>query len=348
VSLVGIRNALGLGPALVVGTLAVVAPFAALRTAATRARLSRALPWVLWGVSWFMLSTTTLTEVYPVWGPFRSAFGMLGLGIALCAWMAAAGPAWTALLVALRIVALLLSAGPPRDITPAPYEPGAALDFASLVRLARLTEQTREVLHHEHATLPPRSVVAWHQRPLMADHAFAAGKALQVWYRDTTLRWIPWEDVLANPEQRLDVTLEYQAHESRQVVSIASEAVARYRGGLVAMQGGDLPKAIAAFAAADSLQPDRGAKVFLSTLAGKRAICALAQFDVDMARREAARSLALWRDAGDARYVLAVLLAADHRYPEARAQLDTLLSAYPFDATARAFRDTVFARDSAR
>ena len=96
------------------------------------------------------------------------------------------------------------------------------------------------------------------------------------------------------------------------------------------------------------MQRDRGAKAFLSTLAGKRAISALAQGEASVARRDAEQSLLLWHEAGDARYVLAVLLAADHRYAESRAQLDTLLSFYPFDASARAFRDSVVAHDPAR
>jgi tetratricopeptide (TPR) repeat protein len=347
-SLGGIRKALGLGMALVAGTLAVLAPLAALRSHETRARLRRALPWVAWGSAWFLLSTATLSEVFPLWGPFRSAFGMLGFGIALCAWLSAAGPAWLGVLAGLRIAALLLSTGPPRDISAAPYDQGAAMDFESLVRLSRLTVQTRAVLAREHPTLPPHAVVVWHQRPLMADHAFASGKALQVWYRDTTLRVVPWEEVLADPARRLDVALEYQSHEARQVVAIAPEAMATYRRSLVWMDAGDYPRAIAGFAAADSQQHDRGAKAFLSTLAGKRAISAMAQGDVPAARRNAQQSLALWHEAGDARYVIAVLLAAEHRYAESRAQLDTLLSAYPFDASARAFRDSVVAHDPGR
>jgi hypothetical protein len=315
-SLGGIRKTLGLGMALVVGTLAIVAPLAALRSPETRARLRRALPWVAWGTAWFLASTATLSEVFPVWGPFRSAFGMLGFGIALCAWLAATGPAWLGVLVAARVAALLLSAGPPRDITPAPYDGGAPMDFESLVRLSRLTVQAREVLWHEHPTLPPHAVVVWHHRPLMAEHAFASGKALQVWYRDTTLRWVSWEEVLSDPARRLDVALEYQAHEARQVVPIAPKAMDTYRRALVTMAEGDYPNAIAGFAAADSLQRDRGAKAFLSTLAGKRAISALAQGEASVARRDAEQSLLLWHEAGDARYVLAVLLAADHRYAE--------------------------------
>jgi hypothetical protein len=347
-SLGGIRRALGMGVAITFGTLAIGATLAAMRSPATRARLRAALPWVGWGMLWFLASTAMLSEVYPAWGPFRSAFGMLGLGVALAAWLGAAGTGWLALVVALRVAALLGSAGPPSDISQAPYQPGAPLDFDSLVRLSRLVVQVRQVLSEGYPTLPPHAVVAWHHRPLMADHAFASGKALQVWYRDTTLRWIPWEEVLAEPNRRLDVALEYQAHEARQVVLIAPQAMDTYRRSLVTMAAGDYAKAIDGFAAADSLQRDRGAKAFLSTLAGKRAISAMAQGEASAARRDAEQSLALWDEAGDARYVLAVLLAAEHRYAESRAQLDTLLSFYPFDASARAFRDSVEAQDPAR
>ena len=76
-------------------------------------------------------------------------------------------------------------------------------------------------------------------------------------------------------------------------------------------------------------------------MAGKRALCFLGLDDGPAARREAERSLALWRDGADSRYVLAVTLATEGRGREAIAHLDTVLSLYPFDEAARVLRNTL-------
>ena len=340
------RLGVGLGLALGVGTLGALG--SALRTAATRAALRAALPWILWGGAWFLASAATLSEVFPVWGPFRSAFGMLGLGIAAAALFGAAGRIWLALLVGIRLALLIASPGPPSEVSPMPYQPGAAYDFASLARLSRFTAETRAALRVDRATLPRGAVVVWTLRPQMGEHAFAGGKALQVWYRDTTLVSTSWDEVQDDPDRRVDVALEYQAHERRQVVVIAPAALRVYREGLRAMRAQSNARAVADFARADSLQVDRGAKAFLGALAGKRAVCLLTEGELAGARAAAERSLTLWPEAGDARYVLAVLFAIQRRFPEAHAQLDTLLEHYPASASANALRDSLRAHEATR
>jgi hypothetical protein len=333
-------SALGLAAA----ALVALALGAAAISAAGRARLRTAAPWVAWGLAWFLANASTLTEVHPVWGPFRSAFGMVGLGVALVGLMWGAGPAWLAALVAGRLTALALAPGPPADIAPAPYREQASLDFASLTRLSRLAAATERALRSRHPSLPQHGVVMWHQRARLADHAFAGDKSLQVWYRDTTLSMAWWEDVSGGEVARLDAVLEFGARGPRQVVTVEPRAMASYLGAVRAMEAGDGSRALGQLARADSLQADRDAKVFLGRVAGKRAVCLLGDQRLGAARGEAERSLALWPEGGDSRYVLAVLLAVEGRVPAARAQLDTLLALYPFDASARQLRDSLNAR----
>jgi tetratricopeptide (TPR) repeat protein len=336
----------GMGIAIAAGGLVILVLARATSSAVGRERLNRGAPWIVWGLVWFLANSATLTEVYPVWGPFRSAFGMVGLGVATVGLVSAAGPIGLAALLALRVTALLLSPGPPAAIAAAPYRQGAALDFASLTRLSRLAQETRPVLLSSHPRLAPGSIVVWRHRPLLAEHAFADDKALQVWYRDTTLRMVPWDDVLAGRERAPDAALEYEAGGPRQVVAIVPAALAAYLEGVRAMETDDCRGALAHLARAESLQVDREARAFLATVAGKRAVCRLSEGQLDDARGAALASLALWRDGSDARYVLAVLWAIEGRPREARAQLDTLLELYPFDPSARALLDSLKALEA--
>jgi len=182
----------------------------------------------------------------------------------------------------------------------------------------------------------------------MAQHAFAHGRALQVWYRDSTLRWISWDQVRRDRSRLPDAVLEFEADQERQVVALAPGAVAAYLAALDDLRVEAYDRAWMHLARADSLQVDRGARVFFASIAGKRALCRLAQGELDPARDEATRSLALWRDGADPRYVLAVLDLTAGRPHEARAQLDSLLERYPFDVSARALLDSARARERER
>ena len=327
--------------------LTAVVVVVALLNSPRRARLAAAAPWIAWGLAWFLANTALLTQVYPLWGSFRSAFGMIGLGVALVAGVWAAGPAALAALVALRLTALAVSPGPPARIALAPQESGATLDFASLARLSRFSAETRRALLSSHPRLPAGAIVAWRHRPLMAQHAFAHGEALQVWYRDSTLRWIAWDDVRRAASRRPDAVLEFEPDQERQVVALALAAAHAYLTAEDELAAGDAEGALAELARADSLQIDRQARVFLASIAGKRALCWLSIGDLEAARHEAERSLSSWRDGGDSRYVLAVLSIIAGKLPEARALLDSLLERLPFDVSARAMLDTVRARERA-
>jgi tetratricopeptide (TPR) repeat protein len=328
-----------------VALVVLVAAFLVVNRAKARQRWLIGLPWIAWGLAWFLAQAALLTQVYPLWGPFRATSGAWGLGIALVATTWAAAPALLTALVALRLLALVLSAGAPALV----HEAGeSAFDYASLARLSRFTHETREALTTARPTLPAHGTVAWRHRPLMAQHAFAQGQALQVWYRDTTLRWISWEDVQRDFAQSPDVVLEFEPDQSRQIVVLDSAAVNAYQVGDRALSAEAYELALLQLGRADSLQGDRQARVFLAAIAGKRALCQLALGEAETARREAEQSLASWRDGSDARYVLAVMAISEGRLEEARRQLDSLLARYPYDVSGRAMLDTVRARERAR
>lgn len=353
----GLRDGLGLGAlpgweawglasgfALVLGGVAL----RSLLDAAARARLAAASQWIGWGLAWFFLQSALLAQVFPLWGPFRSVFGMLGLGLALVAATWAAAPRLVAALVGLRLIALLASIGPPTLIEDVPTGQAASYDFESLARLSRLTHETRAVLVSSHPTLPPAATVVWSHRPTMAQHAFARGEALQVWYRDTTLRWIGWEQAQNDTTRQPDVVLEFEPDQQPQVMALAPGAASAYLDAVQDLAANVTDRALARLALADSLQHDRRARVFLAAIAGKRALAELGRDDLAGARAAAESSLRLWRDGNDARYVLATLAIVDGRLPEAHAQLDSLLARYPFDLSGRELLDTVEARQRSR
>jgi hypothetical protein len=182
----------------------------------------------------------------------------------------------------------------------------------------------------------------------MAQHAFAHGAALQVWYRDTALRWIDWDEVYREPPRLPDVVLEFEPDQRPQVVVLSTEAVREFLAADRDLATDAVHSSMARLARADSLQKERRARVFLSAIAGKRALAQLTVGDLPAARREAEQSLGAWRDGNDARYVLAVLAILDGKLTEAHAQLDTLLARYPFDVSARVMMDTVLARERGR
>lgn len=333
-----------LAPALVLSVLAGVLALLVLAFLAGRRRAHVAAPgpgWVLWGLAYFTLATATLSETFPMWGSFRSTPGLLGLGIAATAFVRRAGLPWLALLVAVRVATLFVSPGPPRTITLAPPAEGAGLDFESLARLQRYAAEVRAQLQATHPTLPPGAIVAQHHRPLMSEHAFAHGKALQVWYRDTTLRWVNWKSIVKGTGARPAAVLEYEPRGRRQVTVVGTASAGRLLDALDAMDRADYPAALALLGQADSLQSDREAAVFLATLAGKRALCLFGLDDEDGAWAEAKRSLELWSDVPDARYVTAALLVRKGRYADAIAELDSLLARNPFDKSATILRDTL-------
>ena len=107
------------------------------------------------------------------------------------------------------------------------------------------------------------------------------------------------------------------------------------------LRAGDEAAALDSLDRAEILQRDRGAAVFLGAVAGKRALARLAREPLPVAAREARTALSRWPDGGDARYVLATVLAIEGRRSEARAQIDTLLSLYPFDESARRLREEI-------
>ena len=326
--------------------LSIVAMVVALILAANwipRRRGVRATPWawIVWGLTWFSLATAMLSETFPSWGSFRSVVGLAGLGIAIAGALSGLGIWGVALLTALRLTTFFMAPGPPQIIAPSPPSEGVTGDFDSLARIQRYIAGLRRALTERFPRLPPGSAVGTHHRPNMVAHGMVAGRSLQVWYRDSTLRWYDWEEIAANPRRPMMAVLEYEPYQKRQVVVIDGQAVFEYLDAIRIMSEGRFDAALAALQRADSLQQDRGAAVFLGVVAGRMAVCRLGLNDAIGAREEAIRSIALWPHGTEGRFALAILLATGNDPAGALAQLDTLLTNAPSDEGALALRDSL-------
>jgi hypothetical protein len=311
--------------------------------APSRVRLAASRPWFGWGAVWFVAGVAPLTEVFPAWAPYRSAFGGIGLGVALVALFAPLGSWFIAALVGLRLVAFALSPGPPAQVTADPTETGAAFDFPKLVRLERFVRGTRVLLAERHPGFPKGVRVGQHHLPHMTEYALSGDKALQVWYRDTTARWVRWEQFQQNLDLPLATIVEYQPHRPAQLALVSPDAVrALYR----AFDRGDRSEWAAARAElerADSGQQDRNAAVFLGTVIGKLALARGVLEGGDAAEAEAWRAYGFWPDNPDSRLVLAQRRFEQGRLAEAASLLDTLLAQTPTDKYALALRRRVLA-----
>ena len=298
---------------------------------ASRSRLRGALPWISWGLAWFVLGTAPLAEVFPAWAPYRSAFGSIGLAAALVSLLAPAGSWLLAAMVGLRLVSFSLSPGPPRLVTAAPMESGAAFDFPKLARLEKFVRETRTLLQRHYPSLPKGALVGHHHLPLMTGYAFSGDKALQVWYRDTTIRWVSFEEFSARPDLPLLTLVEYQAHREPQLALVDAGAMRALLRAMEYSKQSEWDAALAELQRADSLQQDPDAAVLLATIAAKRAILLSTIGDSLGAEREALRGYALWPDNPDSRYVIAKRRFAQGRLAEAQALLDTVVALGPGD-----------------
>jgi tetratricopeptide (TPR) repeat protein len=306
-----------------------------------RARLRASVPVAAFGMLWFLAAAAPLTVVYPFWMPHRSIFGGLGLALALAATLGATRSALLAGLVALRLATLALSPAPPAAVTPLPPPGGAFLDFEKLVRLQRLMVETRRALQERHPALARGARVGLLRPPIMSEYAYGGGLALEAWYRDSTLRWLRYEEFSRHPEMELEAIVLYESDRKPQVMLVEPSAMRHYLQAGEDLSREDWATALADLATADSLQGDRTARMFTSNVAGRRALCRLSMGRSIEAERDAREALALWRECGDARYVLASVLAFSGRGEAARAELDTLVRLYPNDLSALALRDSL-------
>jgi tetratricopeptide (TPR) repeat protein len=258
----------------------------------------------------------------------------VGAGVAIAAPLAAVDARALAVVAGARLVSFAVSPGPPRRIDERPSEYGAAYDFVRLVRLERLMSGARRLLAARYPDLPRGAAVGHHHLPHLTRFAFAGGKALRVWYRDTTLRWVDFEDLRERVDPALATIVEYQPQGEPQLALVEPDAMRAMLEAGAALDRQEWSVALERLDRADSSQRDHAARVFLALVEGKRALARAYRRETLAAEDAARRSLALWRDDTDARLVLAGLWSSEGRLGEAMEQIDSLLAVDPADRRA--------------
>jgi len=310
-------------------------------SADARARFARVAPIVIAGTLWCTAATAPLVAVYPIWSPQRVVYGGIGAGVALATTLAAAHPILPAALVAIRLALFLLAPAPPPRVTNLPPARGAFVDFERLTRVQLLAAEARAALAARDPTLPHGARVGFFSPPIMATYAFGESRALQVWYRDTTLRWLRYDEMVRHPEQELAAVVTYQPDADPQVLLLDPGSFRHYLVAGTMARHEAWQAALDELALADSAAIDPRARGYLGRIAGRRALCWLRLGRPIAAEREARRGIALWPDVSEARTTLASIMRLSGEREGARAQLDTLLSFEPNDASALALRDTL-------
>ena len=327
------------------GVLAVVGAAAVVyaTSAPARARFAARAPWAGVGLAWFVLATGTLLSVYPVWSPERVVYSSLGLGAALTVTLWAAHPVLPWVLVALRLGSFALAPGAPSRVTRAVPERGAFVDYERLTRLQRLMREARVALRHEFPVLPKGARVAMLHPPFMADYA-AGDRALEVWYRDSTLRWLRWEQMADREARSLSGALEFQEGATPQFRRVEPEALRLFFVAAKLDRAERWQAALDTLQRANALQGDREAHHFLGRILGLEGWCQGGLGRLPEAERLAHASLALDLENADGHLTLAELHNGRSEWKQTLAQLDTLLAWYPGYEAAVKMRQGVLER----
>ena len=301
------------------------------RNAQARARLERIAPLAAIGALWTALATAPLATVFPIWSPQRVAFNSFGLGMALNALLGAAHPTLLAVLVALRVSLFALSPGPPPSVTMLPPDTGAFVDFSQLVRLQHLLVTTRERLKGRFPRLPHGAAIVRHHVPPATSYAFGGSQAIQVWYRDSTLRWVPFDTFQHDVSLPVTTVVDWQPFGTTQIALVNPDAMRALIRASDDVARGAWGPAMIGLDQADSLQEDRAAGVFLGTVASKRSLGFVSLGRFEEAERVVRTGLREWPDNPDLRCALASVHLAAGRFGAAQADLDTLLALFPDD-----------------
>jgi hypothetical protein len=320
--------------------LALVALLAAplvLREVARRTLRARRA-WLAWGLAWFALSSATLVTIFPLWAPNRSHYGSAGLGIAVVALADAAHPAVLAAVVAARLVVFAASPAPPREVRTVATPTGAFMDMDQLTRLQRLMRATRGALRSAHPTLPHGARVVQHDMPWRADYAFGGSHALQAWYRDTTLRWVRYEDFERDTTMTVTTVVQGQADHEPAVALVDPLAMRDIQRADAAILREDWVGALARLAEARQRVPGGDAAVALAMIELRRAMALASLGRAPESERAARAALAHWPRGPMARYWIALALSDQGRPAEAVSVLDSALAADPDDMRCRQLR----------
>ncbi len=302
--------------------------FAAVALPATRARLVARRAWLSWGLAWFALASTALAPIHPLWQPNRSHFGATGAGIAAAVVMEAVHPALAGALVLARLGLLAAAPAAADHIAEEAPQTGAFMDFEQLSRLQRFMAETRRALRREYPTAESHTNLVAINLPRGLSYALGGDRAVQVWYRDSTLRIVTFRRLAADSALAMLAGVQFQPRADVQVVLLSPAAMRAQDQGYRQLQARNWTAAVEALARADSLEPDADHRVFHGNNAGYRSLALLQAGRTMEAEREARQALTMEDRDPNAYLVLASALALQGRLDEAAALAVRIESIY--------------------
>jgi len=264
------------------------------------------------------------------------------------AWIAWGG-AWFAAgaLVVGRGALLFLAPGAATTISEDAPDLGAFMDFARLTRLQRFMALTRTALHQRYPEAPPRAHVVEMNLPRGLIYAFGGDRAVQVWYRDTTLSMVNYARLNHDSTLSMVAGVQFQPNVAPQIVLLSPDAMRAQDRAFRQISAGHWAAGFAPLALADSLTPDPGYVVFHGDNAGYRAFALLQLNRYPEAEAEARRSLALNPTGRNGLLVLGSLLGMRGQFDEALEKVDHLLRLEPGEASAQRLRAAILAKRDA-
>jgi hypothetical protein len=265
----------------------------AMTSPAARNRLAKSRAWFVWGGTWFVLATAALTPIHPLWQPNRAHFGSTGAGIVAGAALAAVEPWWPVAFAVGRLALLFLAPAAARNVSDDPPESGAFMDFARLSRLQRFMADSRHALTRAFPHPAHGAHIMTGNLPHGLIYALGGDRAVQVWYRDTTLATTTFARLDADTTLAVTCFLQYQPGAREQLVVLGIDGLRAQLRAYRQLRAGAPEAALVSLALADSLAPDERFEVFHGNNAAYRAQACLALGRVDEAEREARRALEL-------------------------------------------------------
>jgi hypothetical protein len=312
-----------------------------------RARLRERRAWIAWGAAWFTAGALALASIFPLWQPNRAQFASTGAGIAVATALEAAHPALAVVLVVGRGALLFLAPPAASAITEEAPDAGAFMDFARLTRLQRFMSLTRHALQVQYPHAAPHAHVMEMNLPRGLMYALGGDRAVQVWYRDTTLTMVNYARLNQDTTLAMLAGVQFQPAIEPAVVLLSPEEMRAQDRAYRRISSGAWEASVEPLARADSLAADPRYVVFHADNAGYRAFALLQLHHYDEAETEARRSLALVRTERNGLLVMSSVLAIKNRWDEALENVEHLLRLDPANASAQRLRTNIVARRDA-
>jgi tetratricopeptide (TPR) repeat protein len=223
------------------------------------------------------------------------------------------------------------------------------MDFVRLSRLQRFMALTRRALHAQYPHAAAHAHVVEMNLPRGLMYALGGNRAVQVWYRDSTLSMVNYTRLNQDSTLAMVAGVQFQPRAKTQLVLLSPDAMRAQDRAYRRIVASEFAASLGPLALADSLTPDPAYVVFHADNAGYRAFALLQLHRYDDAGAEARRSLAIMPTERNGLLVLGSVLAMAGRFDEALERIDHLLQIEPDQASAQRLRASIVARrDAAR